>query len=134
MDKPQPISVSAMILCDGVATDSVAHKTTIVGASSGFRVLEFPTVLPPFALYVAFSEVTREVELQVQIVDPDDNVIHELPPAHIRSDRALVTFEYDARFADVEIQRSGHYFVRLLADQIYIMEKRFVILYGDEEI
>jgi hypothetical protein len=130
MADAQPITVTAMILCDGVARDDLAGKTTIVGCSTGFRVEEMPTVLPPFAVYLMFSDVTRKVRLDFRIVTQSDDVIYELPPAIANTTDPLLPMESDPRFTNVKVEEVGDYFIRLLADGVFIMDLRFKVALG----
>jgi hypothetical protein len=133
METAQPITVSAMILCDGIATDAVTGKTTIVGSSSDFRVRQLPATLPPFAVFVKFSDLTRRVRLELQIRTADEEVIAELPPTFVDPVDPLTNIEFDARFANLEVDDIGHFFIRLLADSLYIMDVRFTVSFEEAE-
>jgi hypothetical protein len=122
-----------MILCDGVAIDQFTGKATILGVTGGFRVAQVPEVLPPFAVYIVFSDVTRKVRLDIQIVTLDEEVIHAYPPTMVEASEPLASIEFDARFTDVSIPTTDDYFVRLLADGVYMMDLRFNVALDDGE-
>src|SRR4051794_13265734 len=105
MDTPQPISVSAMVICDGVATDNVTGRATIINTTRGFS-LGGDSESLNFAVYLALSDVTRKVRLDIQLVSSDDEIIYELPPFVVEAKDPFTTVEFDARFTGVEIQKA----------------------------
>ncbi len=124
-----------MIICDGVAIDDavlpVKPPLLAVPVDSASRISRPYFLLLPCTSF--FSEVTRKVRLDLRIVTTDDDVIYELPPTMVDATDPLYTLEFDPRFTDVNIEKAGDYFIRLLADGVYIMDVRFTVWLNDED-
>ncbi len=78
--------------------------------------------------------MTRKVRLDLRIVNTEDDVIYELPPTMVEATDPLYTLEFDSRFTDVNIEKPGDYFIRILADGVYIMDVRFGAWLNDEDV
>jgi uncharacterized protein DUF6941 len=71
MRSPPP-TILALIIADAVVSDAATGKHYIAGTFQTLAAVEFPAVLPGFALYLAVTEGHGTVALELRVVDADE--------------------------------------------------------------
>ena len=125
-DLPHPFLL-ALVPAEVVHRDAVTSKFTMLNAIHRLIVPEFPHTLDSVGVYIAMTEVIRETEIAITLVDPDDEKLggHQwrvLPQDPVR------VFEYALQIKNVVFVRPGLHSFRLSADGDMMAEWRFNVV------
>lgn len=125
--KPQVLS---MMLCDAVWRDPSTGKTFIQGGFTALTAPEFPCVLPKFSAYVAMTQISGAVPINIRLVFVDEE---ESDPKDISSAQAkvnsndpLAVAEGEFLFHDIVFDRPGEYRFVLECNGETLLERRLV--------
>ena len=122
-----------MVTCDTVARDDATGKLTIINTLVGYTVAAFPATLPPFAVYLAMSEIHLLTPLKIYVVNTLDEIMFETEKSFVSAPHPMALVEHVMRFKGVVIPAAGDYFLRLTAADQYIMESRLGIRAAKKE-
>ena len=125
-DRPQRLFPLVMALCEGIDVEIGTRRLSLHGLLGAVTATSLPLQISFFA-YACFTSVREKLEVRFQILDLDDNVLTQSPittvekPADPTAESVAIT-----KF-NVEFSEFGHYFVRLTANDEYIMERRLTV-------
>jgi hypothetical protein len=117
----------AMVPCDTVAQDMIYERLILAGTRSNWVMGRFPAAMPPFCIYLAFTELRGSVTLEIHLLDSTLALMKATEPIAVVCDDETLIVEAIAMFTNVRIPQAVHYFLRLFADKVYIMDMRVMI-------
>ena len=127
--KPQVLS---MMLCDAVWRDPSTGKTFIQGAFTALTAPEFPCALAKFSAYVAMTQISGAVPINLRLVfvDEDGSDPKDISSAQAKVDSndPLAVAEGEFLFQDVVFERPGEYRFVLECDGDTLLERRLVAI------
>ena len=128
-DKPQVLS---MMLCDAVWRDPSTGKTFIQGGFTALTAPEFPCALAKFSAYIAMTQISGAVPINLRLVFVDDDGTDpkdiSSAQAKVDSHDPLAVAEGEFLFHDVVFDRPGEYRFVLECDGNTLLERRLVAI------
>lgn len=127
--KPQALT---MMLCDAVWRDPFTGKTFIQGGFTALTAQEFPCAVEKFSAYVALTQISGAVPINLRLVFVDDegSGAKDISSAQAKVDSydPLAVAEGEFVFQDVVFERPGEYRFVLECDGDPLLERRLVAI------
>ena len=106
----------ALLCADKVITEEGTHKRSVIGTFNNFHSQKFPIAVPPWFVYVAFTNVSGEHDLTVNIVDRSNDYNVYSANATLNSQETTAQIELSIPVVNASFPKPEKYEVSLSLD------------------
>lgn len=106
----------ALLCADKVITEEGTHKRSVIGTFNNFHSQKFPIAFPPWFVYVAFTNVSGEHDLTLNIVDRSNDYNVYSANATLNSQETTAQIELSIPVVNASFPKPGKYEVSLSLD------------------
>ena len=119
----------ALVVADGLHLEHGSGKITILGTFATVGSTKFPCVHPQIGVYMALTNGRGKSKVNLKLCDVDE----EKPPLFTHTididiPSPLAVIELCAQIVGVKFDLPGDYRLQLFVNDIFLMERRIVVL------